>query len=304
MEGAETGVFRIHIRPKGGLADPTRSFAYCLDQGVLGVGWQVKVPSEGPVNWEMYEDLAIEEYGDAVISRVRYLHDHLRVGDLLWTRDTRGRYYIAQVQSPWEYLDSEEGRNADIVNVVCCQIFPVGQADDVPGGIVARFRPSRVIQSVKSNVLSAYSQRLWNELSGSDDYDPPQNGRRGIFSYLDADSTEDVVFIYLQMQRWVIIPNSRKADTMAYEFYAVHRDTGERAVVQVKTGNTPLNIGDWSDFNERVFLFQTNGLYKGDPTPNTELLSARKIEEFLLANRRIMPASVRRWVEYLEETHE
>jgi hypothetical protein len=33
-------VFRIHIRPKGGLAKPKISFAYCLKENVLGMGWQ------------------------------------------------------------------------------------------------------------------------------------------------------------------------------------------------------------------------------------------------------------------------
>jgi hypothetical protein len=61
-----------------------------------------------------------------------------------------------------------------------------------------------------------------------------------------------VVFIYLQCQGWIVVPNSRMADTMRYEFIAIHRETQERALVQVKTGNTALDTDTWSRFPEKV----------------------------------------------------
>jgi hypothetical protein len=43
------GVFRLHIRPGGGLDNPVFSFAYCLREEILGVGWQVIPPEGGPI---------------------------------------------------------------------------------------------------------------------------------------------------------------------------------------------------------------------------------------------------------------
>src|SRR5947207_1117571 len=107
-------VFRLHIRPQGGLADHARSFAYCLREGVLGVGWQVNVPLGKVLTWEEYQTLAVKEHGSAAeLSRVLYLHDRVQTGDLIWTRDTRGKYYLARVESPWEYFDTQEARHAD-----------------------------------------------------------------------------------------------------------------------------------------------------------------------------------------------
>src|SRR5437016_11372088 len=116
-------VFRLHIRPSGGLGDPAVSFAYCLREGVLGVGWQVEPAPGTPLTWEAYERLAADAHGPGELSRVRYLHDHVKPKDLIWSRDTDGRYYLAKVDPSsrhsrnsglaWEYFDTPGGRDAD-----------------------------------------------------------------------------------------------------------------------------------------------------------------------------------------------
>jgi len=302
-------VFRLHIRPKGGLANPSISFAYCLREGVLGVGWQVEPPAGTALAWEAYERLAADAYGLGELSRVRYLHANIKPRDLIWSRDADGKYYLAKVCSPtndlggtglaWEYYDTPAGRDADIVNVVRCCIQPVPAADDVPGKIVACFRPSRAIQSITDETAVLYSQLLWNQLTKSEEYSLPDLQRCDIFSFLDAETTEDVVFIYLQCQGWVVVPNSRKADTMRYEFLAIHRQTHERALVQVKTGSTPLDTDTWSRFPEKVFLFQTHGIYTGSLASNVVPLPPQTIKAFVQDHFEIMPRAVQRWIEFL-----
>jgi hypothetical protein len=300
LDDEDMNVFRLHIRPKGGLADHERSVDYCLRAGVLGAGWPIETPSESLVTWDLYERLATKEYGPKGLSSVKLLYERVRPGNLIWSRDTKGKYYLAQVTSPWEYLDTKEGRDADIVNVVHCRICPVLQVDDVPGKIVACFRPQKTFQPIKDPNAVFYSQVLWNQVAGSSDYAPSPNHRHNIFSYLDAETTEDVVFIYLQSQRWIVIPNSRKADTMAYEVILIHRDTSERAVAQVKTGNTHLSTAGWESFNERIFLFQANGLYTGTPSPNVTTLEPSTIEKFMCSHIKLMPNSAKRWLSYID----
>ena len=298
-------VFRLHIRPRGGSADPALSFAHCLANNVLGLGWAVGLPPETRPTWDEYETIAkVEHRGkngeEADLGRVRFLHSRVRARDLIWTRDTRGKYYLAKVESPWEYHETPSSRAADIVNFVRCRILAVPEPDDVPGKVVACFRAQRTIQSIVDPTSVAYSQLLWNRLSCHSDYVVVAKGAQTIYSCLDSETTEDVIFIYLQLQGWVVIPNSRKADTMGFEYVLIHRETRERAVAQVKTGNAALNPESWKDFGQRVFLFQANGLYLGAETPGVTCISTSEIESFMRAERAILPRVVRRWLDYID----
>ena len=298
-------VFRLHIRPGGGSDDPALSFAHCRTQNVLGLGWAVGLPPETRPTWEEYEALAKVALRDkngeeADLGRVRFLHTRVHAGDLIWTRDTRGKYYLAKVESPWEYHETPASSAADIVNFVRCRILAVPEPDDVPGKVVACFRAQRTIQSIVDPTSVVYSQLLWNRLSCSRDYVGVQDGAQSIYSYLDSETTEDVIFINLQLQDWIVIPNSRKADTMGFEYVLINRKTRERAVAQVKTGNSALNREDWKDFDQRVFLFQANGLYLGAETPGVTCISPREIESFMRAERDMMPRVVCRWLDHID----
>lgn len=293
-------VFRIHIRPSGGCNDSAYSFAYCLQEGVLGVGWQVPVQQGASLAWEAYLDRAAEIHGEKDLSRVRYLHDCVQPGDLIWTRNAEGRYYLAKVEAPWEYLDTPEGRKADIVNVVRCRIVEIPHVDDVPGKVVACFRPPRAIQMITDPTATFYSRWLWSHSAG-ESFPPLSNSTDlDIFSLLDDETTEDVIFIYLQHKGWIVIPNSRKLDTMRYEFLAIHRETFERSVVQVKTGCTQLPVDSWFDFREKVFLFQSQNLYTGTATPNVIPIPPGEIRDFMSSHSQLMPRFVQRWMKYAQ----
>jgi hypothetical protein len=294
-------VFRLHIRPKGGLADHLFSFDYCRKNGVLGLGWPVESPPESDLTWEQYEDLATKKYGKKDLSRVKNLREKVKPDDLIWTRDKGGKYFLAKVQSTWEYLDTEDGRKADIVNVVRCKIEPVPRADDVPGKIVAHFRAPMSIQRVTEPTATSYSRRLWNHLTVSQDYLVEPEDSNNLFALLGSETTEDVIFIYLQMNGWLILPSSRKADTMRYEFTAINLDDHTRAVVQVKTGETPLNTEDYVNVDEQVFLFQANGNYRGKNIAGVERLRPPDIEKFIRERIQIMPGVVQKWIKYLDE---
>jgi hypothetical protein len=96
----------------------------------------------------------------------------------------------------------------------------------------------------------------------------------------------------------IVVPNSRKADTMAYEFVAINRASYERAVVQVKTDNTPLDASVWISFRDKVFLFQANGVYRGATAANVVMIEPQTIEEFIRKNQDVMPHAVQRWIVY------
>ncbi|MFH1797854.1 MAG: hypothetical protein ABH844_00680 [Candidatus Omnitrophota bacterium] len=287
-------VYRIHIRPKGGKANPDASFAYCLKKQVLGLGWQTKSQISG-VSWDAYEKEAKKIHGADQLSRVRFLKNKISPNDLIWTRDTKGCYYLAKVLSGWEYYTNHEAQDADITNVVRCKIIRVESVCDVPGKVIACFRPSRTIQGIKDPIAEKYSYYLWNRLSGVADYEVDAKEFKNIFTFLDSEQAEDVVFIYLQTKGWIVVPNSRKADTMNYEFYLIHKKYHHRAIVQVKTGRTRLDVSKWSGIKEHVILFQANGYYENVGAKNVECLNPEVLEGFVYNNLELMPENIAHW---------
>lgn len=288
-------VFRLHIRPNGGIADSAFSFAYCLDEQVLGVGWQTYSDSVA-LSWEEYLKEAIVHHDDGDLSRVRYLKRNVKKDDLIWTRSPTGIYYLAKVKSEWEYFTNARAEDADVVNVVRCEILKVGSIDEVPGKVVNCFRAQRAIQAIDNEPVRLYSQHLWNALSGTQYYAARDLPADSLFSFLTPEQTEDVIFIYLQTLGWLVIPHSRKADTMSFEFYLIHRETKERAIVQIKTGNTQLTVNEWADRAQRVYLFQSSGLYAGEAQPSVTCLLPSDIRLFMDSHADILPANITHWL--------
>lgn len=294
-------VYRIHIRPSGGANDPELSFQYCWDHGVLGMGWSVEETGKFRLTWDEYAAAAANQYGPSGFQNPCYMHNNVEENDLIWTRDTMGCYYLGRVVGPWEYLAPPEALQADIVNICHCELEAV-PADAVPGKVVASFRAGRTIQAIRNPpMMTTYSQLRWNEISGTQQYAVNPQGIADIYALLDDQETENAVAIYLQMRGWLYIPGSRRPYTMGYEYILIHRQTFERAVVQVKTGDTTqLNRDDYAGFEERVFLFQSYGNYNGAMYNHVECIDPDELQEFLFNNRNILPQSIRLWVDFLE----
>ena len=288
-------LFRLHIRPKGGLHNSKASFDYCLKHSCLGLGWHVDVKNHRKLNWNNYLKLATKKYGKKRMRSAIVLKNNVKHNDLLWTRDENGTYYIARVIRGWQYHNSKQALNADIVNTVRCELLKINNVDDVPGKIVACFRPTRTIQRIKDETSILYSQQLWNDLTKSLRYKISfDNVKLNLYSFLSAEDCEDLVFIYLQTLGWVVVPSSRQRDTMRYEFVLIHRKTHQRAIVQVKTGNTPLNIDDWKNYKEAVYLFQSNNIYSGSSAKNVVCLSPKELKKFVSDNSSLIPANIYR----------
>ena len=128
-----------------------------------------------------------------------------------------------------------------------------------------------------------YSQYLWNKRSTEQIYEIETLESSDIFMMLDDEETEDLVFLYLQNKGWFVVPNSRKGDTMKFEFYMVNPKTNDKATTQVKTGNVCLNIDEYPSPPgfKKVFLFQSNELYEGVPSDKVICISRKELLDFL-----------------------
>jgi hypothetical protein len=155
-------LFRIHIKPGGGTADMHSTFSYCLKNEILGVGWRTR-SNRNTKDWEEYRNEASEEYHDLCVCE--FIKNRVNKGDLVWTRNVEGQYYLAQVTAGWEYWTSQDAvdKDIDIANVFRV-VFQSVDVDAVPGKVIACFRARRSIQRIADEKAREYSKYLWNTL--------------------------------------------------------------------------------------------------------------------------------------------
>lgn len=281
-------LFRIHIRPGGGSASMEETFDYCKKNGLLGVGWRTESNSN-TTDWDKYFTEASKIHGNLKVCK--YINKRVNKDDLVWTRDTAGEYYLARVISGWEYLVDRESidKDIDIANVFRVEFKNV-KIDQVPGKVVACFRAPRTIQEVADDKAVEYSKALWNKISDSNTYKIDRTKFSDLFMMLDDEETEDLVFLYLQSLGWYVVPNSRKADTMSFEYLAINPKTGERALTQIKTGNVVLNKDNYKRYEYKIFLFQSNELYEGENVANVNIITREQLTDFLDKSLQWLPA--------------
>ncbi len=282
-------VFRLHVRPQGGATDVKTTFDYCLRNKLLGVGWRVN-DLENTTDWNAYYSEAKKIHEN--LNVCKYIKKWVGKGDLIWTRDQNAQYYLAQVQSGWEYFATEEARekDIDIANIFRCDIQKI-ELDSVPGKVIACFRPTRTFQEIADSKAVEFSKYLWNEFT--DNKYPIDNNRcSDVFMMLDSEEMEDVIFLYLQSLGWYVLPNSRKLDTMRFEFLLVNSTTFEKGLMQVKTGEVVINQDEYKDVSDKVFLFQSNEKYSGTASKNINCISRDDVYNFLKNSVNWLPKTI------------
>jgi len=296
-------VWRINLKP--GAASGIDPRQLCLQKGIVGVGWQIDYNNE-PISWETYETEATKIYyekGDkSWWPAINAIHNRIKQDDLIWTRDWQGIYYVGRITSDWYYDTHKDCEQADMINVRKCDWQKIGTVEAVPGKIVNSFIPARTVQRVMGNTIEIFSKYTFNKVSGNDIYkiNLPENSN--IFSLLSSDDCEDILGLYLQLKEdYLIVPSSCKSDTMNYEYELRHKDTGDKAVVQVKNGQVDLHTDDFCNINSIVFLLTTKGQYLGERHENIHFVDPTKMENFVYDNLDIMPDKIRNWTEILTE---
>lgn len=278
------------------------TFDYCLRNNLLGVGWRA-AGLRNHASWEEFANAANQIYlNPRELQICRYMKKRVGPDDLIWTRSPHGQYYLAKVESGWEYWKSDEADELDIdvANIVRCSFVRV-ELDSVPGKVIACFRPTRALQAIDDGTAREYSKHLWNYLTQTDYYRIDSSVQNGdLFSLLDAEETEDLLFIFLQTKGWCVIPNSRKADTMKFEFSMVRLSSGETGAVQVKTGYSSIGLDSYSEYSGTVVVFQPNNCYHGTRSKNVQIVSRAEIEEFLASSLHWLPTTFRRKVEAIK----
>lgn len=305
-------LWRINLKPNSINNIDAREF--CINNEMLGFGWAVECEN-GSLTWDEYKESALKKYyyededlkkvkpgGSAWWKAINALYNKMEIGDLCWTRDNRGIYYLGRITSEWQYKTDEDYVNADIVNIRKCDWIRIGAVDKVPGKVINSFTARSTLQRVVDETALQYSKLLFNQNSKEKIYDI-DDINDDIFSLLSPEDCENVIGLYLQKELgYFIIPKTNKNDTVKYEFVLKHRETGEKAVVQVKNGNVDLNMDEFKGIADKVYLFTTKGSYIGTCDNSIICLEQNKIKEFIFNNKLIMPDLVVRWIDYLNYT--
>ncbi|MXW07832.1 MAG: hypothetical protein F4Z87_06880 [Gammaproteobacteria bacterium] len=293
----------INTSAKDGV-DPRK---FCIENNILGFGWPVSHSKS--MDWDTYERLGTETYYNdndkGWWPAVNAIHNRMEIGDLCWTRDWEGRYYLGRVEGPWEYRADERHTNADIVNVRSCKWIYIGTDDSVPGKVINSFRASRTLQAVHDETAAFYSKLRFNKEGNAPKYDLSPRGKDlDFFSLISTEDCEDIVGIYLQEVRgFRLIPSTCRSNTLKTEF--ILRKLNQKAQAQVKQGNVIINMADYSfDKNDPCdwYLFTTCGHYVGQNTDYVHCLDPEEMRNFVYSNITLMSDRVRQFVEFcLEE---
>ncbi len=295
-----TNVWRLNIKTaaKRGV-DPRR---FCLERNILGLGW--KVNQSGIVKWDEYIAEAHEKYkgrGRSFTAAINALKHRMKIGDLCWTRDHDGTYYLGVITSEWRYDNSVENSDADVVNIRSCIWHKVGIVDVVPGKVVNSYISGSTVQRVTGKNIQRYSQYLINKITGEPLYQLC-NTKESFLSLLSSGDCEDLVALYMQKEHgFMSIPSSCKSDTAAYEYVMKHPVTGEKAVAQVKHGEVDLNRNKYRDLECKTFLLTTKGSYTGTEVPHVYCIDPDTILSFAKDNYQLMPDRIQNWMDFENE---
>jgi hypothetical protein len=309
-------VWRLHLRTKGADLEkvpPEERVKFCIERGVLGVGWRVDTDKPS-LTWDEYFLKSGQIYRDERKDKgwrpaINAIKNKMREGDLCWMRNLDGVYYLGRVTSDWRYEPHGDFGRADVVNVRDCEWKKVGLADAVPGAVVnsfiARMTLRKVLDKHGTNTVTEISKYIYNKWSERQVY-TIQLAQPDLFALLSAGACEDMVALYLGLQEWICVPSTAKRDTQKYEFLLINSADGRRAVVQVKNGSESLSINDYEDYiknkeADEVFLFTSHGKYVGTPAPNVHCLAGEDLLKFAYSNRARMTRSIQDCMDLLEE---
>ena len=231
---------------------------------------------------------------------IRRLADNASDGDLVWTRDRRGAYWLGRITGGWFFDDSEEAAKWDFGNVRPCEWLQRSFRDyEVPGSVVRNFAGTgETLRRIKQPAAMRVPEMLWTR--SSDPAAPHAIPVGEVLSdLLDPIDVEDIVLIWMQAQGWLLLPSSRMHDTPMYEA-AFRNRSGELAVVSVKSGETaPVPIVDLANAagDAQPFAFSTHDRFTEPPADHgVRQIDQQDLVDFMTASPELLPPRIAQWL--------
>ncbi len=285
-------LWKLHLRPEG--IDPQKVVDCCIKNKIAGIGWHV---DRKPKDADCYAELAYKKYGRSTPS-IRFAKD-IQCEDLIWMRSIEGIYYLGQIKGDWEYKESDLG----IQNQRECHWEEIGIADTVPGRVQASFNAPLTFHHIWDKSIEEFSKWLYKPKTKRNfnkiNIPKDESAAQFFFKLIGHLDCEDIVALYLQQERgYFIIPSSCTKDMISTEFILIHKDSGEKAAVQVKQGNVDLEADDLKKGADQVFLFTTEGSTPEDEE-KVETLNKEELFKFCQNNKKILPEKISNWMEFI-----
>jgi len=299
-------LWRTKLRSTVPGIDHAEQVAHCLDRGLIGIGWRIDELAAGTpldVVCQTIEDEPAKGWGRAAAQTVRRFGEQAEIGDFVWTRDTFGRYLLCRITGDYRYDISEAAKRVDVHQVRDVSWAPPLNDLEVPGGVIRRFVGTGSsfsrIHDDGARLLTPY---LWEKLHGRPLPDLAITPAEVLASHLDPYDVEDLVYVWLQVVRgYIALPRARQRDTPAYEWTMIHRATGRRGIVQVKTGSEPVDLQALAkarvDDETDTFAFATCGSYVGHASLVHKLITKEELLSFAAEHPEFLPVRVRTWFE-------
>lgn len=276
---------------------------HCFSDNVIGIGWGIEgLPSGASIDevTSAIEKVDLPGWRKRAAQQVRRFAEEAEVGQLIWTRDKNGRYHLGRFTSDWRYDASDIAQDTDIHqvrSVVWAQ--RTFSEIDIPGAIMRSFiGQTNAMQRILDPAARIFSVELWNDEHGAPSR--PTRPDKTTIQILSPEDLEDLVYVWLQYAKsYVMVPNARQASTPVYEWTMVHRDTGRRAIIQIKSGKTQVDIegllkaADEADAD--AIAFAASGNYSIQSHPDVSEISLEELTEFARSHQEFLPWRVARW---------
>ena len=293
-------LWRLNIKTaaKAGF-DP---FQFCFSRNLAGVGWPVE-DEEGrpPHDLEQYRDLGHVRYslqGDkSWWPAFNVLGYRMTEGDLCWTRDSKGTYYLGRITGPWAYLHGDDADNYDLHSVRPCQWRKVGLLDAIPGAVERSFGPARTIQAIDDETAAAFSEFVYSRLTG--EQPASAHTHPDIFGLLSPLDHEDLAALYLQAEHdFVIVPSTVKPSAAAYEWVMLNKITGEKAVIQVKSGRAQVDLAVLGKIDCAVYVVVADETVDQTAPKNIRYIWRETLLAFACRRRNILPKRIQYYLQW------
>jgi hypothetical protein len=246
-------LWRTKLRSTVPDIDHAEQVAHCVDGGLIGIGWRLdELPVGTPLEvvCQTIEDNPAEGWGRRAAQTVRRFGEEAEIRDFVWTRDTAGRYLVCKITGDYRYDISDAAKRVDVHQVRDVAWAPRALNDlEVPGGVIRRFvGTGSSFSRINDDGARLLTPYLWEKLHGRPLPTLAITPGEVLASYLDPYDVEDLVYVWLQLARdYIALPRARQRDTPAYEWTMIHRHTGRRGIVQIKTGSEPVDLQTLAD---------------------------------------------------------
>lgn len=278
---------------------------FCLknhSEQYLAIGWSCAHPKNKSIRTfsDFFEATRIwcKENNKRIDTSINLFRES-QVGDLFWTRDLEGYYWICRAKSePVAYCNME----LDIGALLPVEAYQFQL--EVPGQIKAAFNRVNggVAQRIYDEIILNYSKFVFNKCSGTATYRIDNHTKRDIISNLPDFELEELVISYIQIKYdYYVLSNSiaNKSTTIAIECEFMSRNVNapKRAVVQVKGEKGQIDVSLYKTYSEKgydVFFYSMNYINKENQS-NFIYIERNELIEFYHQYKSVLPESITHW---------